>query len=317
VSRPSNLIVLGTRGSGLALAQSRQVAARLGARHENLTIELQTLKTDGDIQQQRALGPGDRGVFVRTIELALLAGDIDFAVHSLKDLPSGETPGLVIGAVPAREDPRDALVSLTPGGLIGLPESALVGTGSPRRRSQLLLARPDLRVESLRGNIDTRAARVSPGDLDAVVLAAAGLIRLGLQRSWETIDPDVCFPAVAQGALALQARADDRLTVERLRVLEDPATRVQVDAERAFLAELGGGCMAPATAWARQESGRLRIDAMVASPDGEHRFVESWEGDPAEATHEARRLAQRLNDRGAQHWLEMARKRADENAGQG
>jgi len=317
VNRPSNSILLGTRGSGLALAQSEQIAAALSARHEGLTVELKTLRTDGDSNHHRALGPGDRGVFVRAIEQALLAGDIDFAVHSLKDLPSGDTPGLVIGAVPPREDPRDALVSLTPGGVDGLPKAARVGTGSPRRRSQLLLARPDLRVEPLRGNIDTRAGRVREGDLDAVVLAAAGLIRLSLARAWEAIDPRICIPAVAQGALALQARADDRPTIERLGVLEDPSTRVQVDAERAFLAELGGGCMAPATAWARPKSGRLRIEAMVASPDGEHRFLESCDCDPAEATVQARRLAQRLNDRGAQHWLEIARKRAEENAGQG
>ena len=309
-------MVMGTRGSGLALAQSMQVAAALSARHEGLAIEPRVLKTEGDLHQEEAIGPDDRGVFVRTIERALLAGEIDFAVHSLKDLPSGDTPGLVLAAVPKREDPRDALVSLSAGGLGGLPDGALVGTGSPRRRSQLLLARPDLRVEPLRGNIDTRAGRVRAGDLDAVVLAAAGLNRLGLDREWVAIDPEICMPAVAQGALALQTRADDRRSIERIAVLEDPPTRFQIDAERAFLAELGGGCMAPATAWAREDSGRLRIDAMVAALDGSNRFVESCDCAHADGPAEARRLAHRLNDRGAQHWLELARKSAERDAEQ-
>jgi len=316
VSKPANEMIMGTRGSGLALAQSMQVAAALGARHDGLAIERRVLKTDGDLHQGEAIGPDDRGVFVRTIEHALLAGEIDFAVHSLKDLPSGDTPGLVLAAVPKREDPRDALVSLSAGGLDGLADGARVGTGSPRRRSQLLLARPDLRVEPLRGNIDTRAGRVRDGDLDAVVLAAAGLIRLGLDREWVAIDPRICIPAVAQGALALQTRADDRRGIERVAALEDPSTRFQVEAERAFLAELGGGCMAPATAWAREDSGRLRIDAMVAALDGEQRFVESCVCEYADGVAEARRLAQRLNDRGAQHWLEAARKSAERDAEQ-
>ena len=309
-------MILGTRGSGLAVAQSNLVASALSARHVGLSIDRRILKTDGDIHDGETFGPDDRGVFVRTIERALLAGEIDFAVHSLKDLPTEETPGLLVAAVPKREDPRDALVGLTTGGLEELPGGARVGTGSPRRRSQLLIARPDLRIEPLRGNIDTRAARVQEGDLDAVVLAAAGLIRLGLDRDWTAIDPRICLPAVGQGALALQARADDRATIERLAVLEDPSTRFQVDAERAFLAELGGGCMAPATAWAREDSGQLHIDAMVAALDGEHRFVESCICEFAAGPTVGRRLAQRLNDRGAQHWIELARRRAEHDAGQ-
>jgi len=314
MSEPSKEMILGTRGSGLAVAQTNMVAAALSERHGGLTIKLRILKTEGDLRQGEPFGPDDRGVFVRTIERALLAGEIDFAVHSLKDLPSGETPGLVLAAVPQREDPRDALVCLSGHGLETLPDGAVVGTGSPRRRGQLLFARPELCLEPLRGNIDTRAARVREGDLDAVVLAAAGLIRLGLDRRWCAIDPTICLPAVGQGALALQARADDRATIECLAVLEDPSTRFQVDAERAFLAELGGGCMAPATAWAREDSGRLHIDAMVAAIDGEHRFVESCRCACADGPDEARRLAQRLNDRGAQQWIEHARKVAAHGA---
>ncbi len=308
MNEPTKKMIVGTRGSGLAVAQTNLVVSALSERHDGLTIERRILKTEGDLRDGEPFGPGDRGVFVRTIERALLACEIDFAVHSLKDLPSGETPGLVVAAVPKREDPRDALVSLSGGDLERLPDGAAVGTGSPRRRGQLLVARPDLRIEPLRGNIDTRAARVREGDLDAVVLAAAGLIRLDLGRSWCVIDPRICLPAVGQGVLALQARADDRATIERLAVLEDASTRFQVDAERAFLAELGGGCMAPATAWAREDSAGLRIDAMVAAIDGEHRFVESCLCAYADGPDEGRRLAQRLNDRGAQHWIELARK---------
>ena len=316
MSEPLKEMILGTRGSGLAMAQTNLVVSALSERHDGLAIERRILKTEGDLREAEPFGPGDRGMFVTTIERALLAGKIDFAVHSLKDLPSGETPGLVLAAVPKREDPRDALVGLSGGGLERLPDGAAVGTGSPRRRGQLLLARPDLRIEPLRGNIDTRVARVRENDLDAVVLAAAGLIRLDLDLPWCVIDPRICLPAVGQGALALLARADDRATIELLTVLEDPSTRFQVDAERAFLAELGGGCMAPATAWAREDSGRLRIDAMVAAIDGEHRFVESCVCSYADGPDEARRLAQRLNDRGAQHWIELARKRAEHGAEQ-
>ncbi len=305
-SPPADLI-LGTRGSGLAVAQTNMVAEALRGRHEGLVIENRILKTEGDVRDKEAFGPGDRGVFVKTIERALLAGEIDFAVHSLKDLPSGETPGLVIAAIPEREDPRDALVSRTAGGLERLPAGARVGTGSPRRRSQLLLARPDLRIEPLRGNIDTRAGRVRDGELDAVVLAAAGLIRLGLQATWHLIDPGICLPAVGQGALAIQARADDAATIECLALLDHAPTRFQVEAERAFLEELGGGCMAPATAWARDESGGLRIDAMVAAIDGHDRIIETCVCDAAAGPVQARQLAQRLNERGAQEWIEQAR----------
>ncbi|NIM01077.1 MAG: hydroxymethylbilane synthase [Acidobacteria bacterium] len=314
MSRSSKEMIVGTRGSGLATAQTKLVASAVGQQHPGVHVDLRILKTEGDVRGG-AFGPGDRGVFVHAIEQALLDGEIDFAVHSLKDLPSGETAGLVIAAVPRREDPRDALISRWDDGFEGLGEQASVGTGSPRRRGQLLLARPDLRIQPLRGNIDTRAGRVADGDLDAVVLAVAGLVRLGLPYAWHAIDPKVCLPAVGQGALALQARADDRTTIERLSVLEDPSTRFQVRAERAFLEELGGGCMAPATAWAREDSGKLRIDAMVAAIDGEHRFLESCVCDPQEGPDEARRLAQRLNDRGAQHWIELARQSPQPDAG--
>ena len=305
MSTPSRLI-LGTRGSALARTQSGHVADALMERHEGLTVELKILKTEGDRQTDRPFGPGDRGVFVKTIEQALLAGEIDFAVHSLKDLPSGDTPGLILAAIPEREDPRDALVSADGATLPELPAGATVGTGSPRRRSQLLVARPDLRLSGLRGNIDTRAARAGV-DLDAVVLAVAGLSRLGIDRPFAPIDPEVCIPAAGQGALAVQARGDDRATIDCLAAIDHAPTRYQVDAERAFLDELGGGCMAPATAWARDTAGALRIEAMVAEIDGGGRYVESAECSYKDGPGQGRGLARRLIERGAQSWIEAAR----------
>lgn len=315
MSRPANTLVVGTRGSGLALAQTGMVADALRAAHDGLVVEREILKTEGDIRSG-AFGPGDRGVFVKTLERALLDGRIDFAVHSLKDLPSGDTPGLALAAVPQREDPRDVLISRFGGGLDELPQGSRVGTGSPRRRSQLLRARPDLRIESIRGNIDSRAARVGDHDLDAVVLAAAGLNRLALDYEWQPIDPAVCLPAVGQGALALQTREDDRTTIERLLALQHDATRSEVAAERAFLDELGGGCMAPATAWARALDGSLEIQAMVAALDGDPRLVESGRCPLADGPDEGRRLAGRLNERGAQRWIEQARIAGEQAAGE-
>ena len=305
--------VLGTRGSALALAQSGIVTRVLDERHEGLAVEQRIVKTDGDIRADAPLGPGDRGVFVKAIEQALLAGEIDFAVHSLKDLPSADTPGLVIAAVPEREDPRDALIASNGASLQDLPQGARVGTGSPRRRGQLLLARPDLSVHALRGNIDTRISRVGQ-ELDAVVLAVAGLKRLGVHQPWSPIDPEVCLLAVGQGALALQAREDDPTTIGRLRVMEHAPTRHQVVAERAFLAELGGGCLAPATAFAQRQSGALRIDAMVAEIDGGGRYVESCTCAVEDGPDRARELAQRLIQRGAQRWIDAARSQASGNA---
>jgi hydroxymethylbilane synthase len=305
VSTPNRLI-LGTRGSALARTQSGHVADALMQLHEGLTVELKIVKTEGDQQTDRPFGPGDRGVFVKTIEQALLAGEIDFAVHSLKDLPSGDTDGLVLAAIPEREDPRDALVTVDGASFADLPRGATVGTGSPRRRSQILVARPDLVLSGLRGNIDTRASRVGD-DLDAVVLAVAGLSRLGLDRKYAPIDPEVCIPAAGQGALAVQSRADDASTIACLAAIDHAPTRRQVDAERAFLTELGGGCMAPATAWAHNDGDGLRIDAMVAELDGGGRYVETATCTLDEGPEVGRRLARRLIERGAQDWIEAAR----------
>ena len=227
-------LVLGTRGSALALWQARHVAGLLGRLRPGLQIEERIIRTSGD-EQRGAFGAGDRGLFVRRIEQALQSEEIDFAVHSMKDLPTEQPADLVIAASPARHDPRDALVSKAGWTFEGLPEGTEIGTGSFRRRTQLLFARPDLRTVALRGNVDTRVRRVADGELDTVALALAGLERLRIDAApYRPIPPSICLPAVAQGALAIEARALDDPVIELLAELDDPATSAAVSAERAY-----------------------------------------------------------------------------------
>jgi hydroxymethylbilane synthase len=213
-------LVLGTRGSALALWQARWVAARLRAAHPGLVVEERIVRTEGDEQQSSPLGRGDVGVFVRRIEQQLVAGTIDLAVHSLKDLPSAQPAGLVVAAVPERHDPRDVVVTRDGSTLEQVRSGTVLGTGSPRRRTQLLHARPDLRTEPMRGNVDTRIRKLAEGRFGGIVLALAGLERLGIDRlPYRPIDPRVCLPAVGQGALAIEIRADDAEARERLAFL--------------------------------------------------------------------------------------------------
>jgi len=260
-------LVLGTRGSALALWQARHVAERLRRVHPELTIEERIIRTEGDIQQQAPLGASDVGVFVRRIEEALLAEEIDFAVHSLKDLPTTQPDGLRIAAVPRRHDPRDALISERGWSVDELPRGARVGTGSLRRRTQLLHRRPDLKLLPVRGNIDTRIRKLRDGEFDALVLALAGIERLGLRDvPLQPIDTERCLPAVGQGALAIETRDTDRRTTGLVAVLDDPVAREEVEAERAFLRRLGGGCLAPATGFARVADGWRELRAVVGDP---------------------------------------------------
>lgn len=260
---------LGTRGSRLALAQSRAVAARLEAAHPSLAVEIVEIRTSGDRIQDVPLGPElGQAFFTKEIEDALLGGEVDLAVHSCKDLATVMPDGLVLGAVPEREDPRDALVSAGRG-LARLPAGANVGTSSIRRRRFLAAARPDLRIVDLRGNVPTRVAAVDEGRCDAVVLAVAGLRRLGMEgRITEVLDPDVLLPAVAQGALALQVREHDEVTRSVVQVLEDAATRAEVTAERACLRRLEAGCQAPVGALGRVTGNELALRVAVAAPQG-------------------------------------------------
>ncbi|MHB1191447.1 MAG: hydroxymethylbilane synthase [Longimicrobiales bacterium] len=260
---------LGTRGSKLALVQSRAVAGRLEAAHRSLTVEIVEIRTSGDRIQDVPLGPHlGQAFFTKEIEDALLEGRVDLAVHSCKDLATALPGGLVLGALPEREDPRDALVSRG-GRLAQLPPGATVGTSSMRRQRFLAAFRPDLRIVDLRGNVPTRVGAVDDGRCDAVVLAVAGLRRLGLEgRITEELDPAVMLPAVAQGALALEVREHDEVTRSLVAVLDDSATRTEVTAERACLHRLEAGCQAPVGALGRVLDGELHLRVAVAAPQG-------------------------------------------------
>ena len=291
---------LGTRGSALARAQSDLVRRDLETRHPGLVVDVRVVRTTGDQLQQGPLASvGGKGLFVKELEEGLVGGDIDFAVHSLKDMPAVVPAGLCLAAVPPRADPRDVLVSRV-GDVAALPTGARIGTASVRRRAQLLARRRDLDVTVLRGNVDTRLRRWRAGDFDAIVLAAAGLARLGVSEPAATPVPtDVLLPAVGQGALAIECRADDAATRTLLAVLDDPAAAAAVAAERGFLVAIGGDCNTPLAAHATVAGGRLRIRAQVSDVEGT-RFVEDeLAGDVAEAADLGRALAARLLDRGA------------------
>ncbi len=260
---------IGTRGSQLALTQSRWVQACLRQQHPQLAVELVTITTSGDRFVEQPLSAiGGKGLFVKEIEEALLAGSIDCAVHSMKDVPGELAPGLVIAAVPAREDARDVLITRGGVELAALRRGARLGTSSLRRMALLRAARPDLEVTNLRGNVDTRLRKLHSGEFDAIVLASAGLRRLGIQPSGMVFfDPAHFTPAIGQGALAIESRADD--SAELVAVLEDTPTRVAVSAERAFLTRAGGSCRTPLAAHATVDSDAIELRALIASPDGQ------------------------------------------------
>jgi hydroxymethylbilane synthase len=259
-------IRLGTRGSKLALTQAGLVADRLRAAHPGLDIEIVTIATAGDRDQSSPLSSGEgAGWFTTAIQQALGAGEVDVAIHSYKDLPTKRPDGLVIAAVPLREDPRDALISRHPGGLHELPRGAVVGTSSPRREAQVREVRPDVEVRSIRGNVETRVTKVDAGEYDAAVLALAGLRRLGIEsRAGHVFGFEEMLPAPAQGALAVECRADDVRTRGLLESIDDPAIRVAVTAERVFLATIDGGCSFPAAAHAEQFGTTLKLAGLIA-----------------------------------------------------
>ena len=265
-------LVLGTRGSKLALAQSGQTAAEITAR-TGILVELTVIRTRGDQVQDRPLAQvGGKGLFTAELEEALHAGRIDFAVHSLKDLPTDDPPGLVLGAIPTRADPRDALVGLR---LDELAQAAVVGTGSLRRQVQLRKLRPDLELRDVRGNVDTRLMKLDRGDYVAIVLAVAGLSRLGIIREdIRPIEIDQMIPAVGQGALAVQCRAGDEAVLAALATMEDRVTRQAINAERAFLAAFGGGCNVPAAAHAHPDGADWIVYAAVEGQRGLRSLVE-------------------------------------------
>jgi len=260
---------LGTRRSALALAQSGMMAHALEQRHPGLTVELVPMVTTGDVVTGDLAEVGGKGLFTEELERGLLDGSLDLAVHSMKDLPVALPEGLVVAAHPERADPRDALVSEAAVDIDGLPEGAVVLTGALRRRAQILLRRPDLRVEPIRGNVDTRLRKWREQGAGGVILACAGLERLGLRDlPLHPVSPEVLLPAPCQGTLALEVRAGTQAE-ELVRALDHPATARAARAERRVVAAFGGNCTLPLAAWAREDGdGRLRLTALLATPDG-------------------------------------------------
>ncbi len=295
-------ISISTRGSKLALAQATSIQAALVAAHPDLQVELIIIQTKGDVVLDRALSRiGDKGLFVSEIEQALLEGAIDLAVHSAKDLPSHTPAGLQLAAFPQRASPFDALVSRHHYGLMELPANARIGTSSLRRACQLRAIRPDCQVVNIRGNVDTRLSKAQGVEYDAIILAAAGLERLGLASViTEVLQAEVMLPAVAQGALALECRADDTSTSDYLRPLDEPFTRRAVLAERAFLARLEGGCQVPLAAFAMVDTtiGHIQLRGLIGQPDGSTIVRGTVLGTSAEPEALGITLAEELLDRG-------------------
>jgi hydroxymethylbilane synthase len=286
-SSQSPPLVIGTRGSPLALAQARQVRDRLAAAHgfDADRIELEVIRTTGDVIRDRPLAEvGGKGLFTKEIEEALLAGAIDLAVHSAKDMVTQLPEGLTIAAVLPREDPRDAFISRRARALDDLPKGATVGTASLRRQALLKRRRPDLSIVSLRGNVDTRLRKLEAGEVDATVLALAGLKRLGrADAATAVLSFDECLPAVGQGIIAIEARADDARTLALLAAVNHADSATALACERAFLAVLDGSCRTPIAGHATVAAGRLRFRGLIAKPDGSEAVETEREGAAADA----------------------------------
>lgn len=299
-------LVIATRGSKLALWQANHVASRLRETHPGLVVDLLPIKTKGDkILDVPLAKVGGKGLFVKEIEEALLDGRADVAVHSMKDVPAEQPEGLVVGIVPEREDPCDMLLSVAHDGLAALPAGARVGTSSLRRKAQLTAARPDLAIVDLRGNLDTRVGKLLDGQFDAIVVAAAGLNRLGLTApKAERLAPPRFLPAAAQGALGIEYRRDDPETAAMLAFFDHAESRDAVAAERAFLARLEGGCQVPIAAFAAIDGDSLTLDGLVADPQTGATFRDAVTGRRHEATTLGRTLAETVLAMGAKAVLD-------------
>ncbi|MCH7717939.1 MAG: hydroxymethylbilane synthase [Chloroflexi bacterium] len=299
-------LIVGTRGSRLALRQTELVVQSLRTHHPELQFQVREVRTEGDRRAQDSLSSiGGQGVFVKELEAALLRREVDLAVHSLKDVPTELTPGLTLAAIPERADPRDALVSRDGATLATLPDGARVGTGSARRAVQIRALRPELTPVDIRGNVDTRIRKADEGEVDAVVLAAAGLERLGLlERAAELLSTDAMLPAVGQGALAIEARADDTQLLDLLAAIDHRETRLACEAERAFLGRLGGGCRLPFGALAVVEGETIRARGFISDMEGARSFRAEVSGPAAEAEPIGVRLAEALLAQGASAFVE-------------
>jgi len=303
-----SLIRIGTRGSPLALAQANMVRAALARAHgvAEDAIEITVIRTTGDTIQDRPLSDvGGKGLFTKEIEQALIDGTVDLAVHSAKDMVTVLPAGLVLAACLPREDARDVLVSRAAKSIAELPQGATVGTASLRRQAQLKMLRPDLAVVPLRGNVETRLKKIAEGVADATILALAGLKRLGLERAAAAVlEPDAFLPAVGQGAIGLETRADDDKTRQLIAPINDPATLIAVTAERAFLAVLDGSCKTPIAGHARIAGAALSFRGLIAKPDGSKSFAAAREGAVIDAVAIGADAGRELKARGGADFFE-------------
>jgi len=306
-------LIIGTRGSKLALWQARWVQEALIKRNSGLQVEIHTIKTRGDkILDVPLAKVGGKGLFVKEIENALLDGRIDLAVHSMKDMPALIPAGLRIGATPARETAEDVLISRNGTAFSELADNAKIGTSSLRRAAQLRAVKPDLDIQPLRGNLDTRLEKLEREGFDAIVLAAAGVKRLGMEnRITEYLDTAIMLPAVGQGALCIEIRNNDSAVEAAVTALDDPGTNTAVSTERAFLNRLEGGCQTPIAAHAQLRDGRVHLVGMVASIDGRQMFKQSIDGPTRAAVSIGTRLADQLLDQGARDILQLLKESAN------
>ena len=297
---------IGARSSPLSLAQAEEVAAPLRRRFPDRRFEVATLSTAGDRDRRSSLASLGRGAFVKEIEVALLDGRIDVAVHSAKDVPSDLPDGLTLAGTVPRQNPRDVLVDRWSLPLDELPPGARIGTSSPRRTAQIRARRPDIELTPIRGNVGTRLEKAGGPDYDGAVLAAAGLARLGrLDEVAQYLPVDLCTPDVGQGTLAVEVREDDRELIEMLALIDDAPTSISLRAERSFLAALRGGCTVPIAAYARIEGGRLRITSMAATPDGSRIYRKDGEWSAERPEEAGRRMAEALLESGAREIVEQ------------
>ncbi|MEO8046527.1 MAG: hydroxymethylbilane synthase [Nitrospirota bacterium] len=306
VGEERSTVVLGTRGSKLAVQQSEWVQAQLHALAPHVTVTLRRIQTSGDKILDVPLAQiGGKGLFVKEIEEALLSGEIDLAVHSMKDVPTELPEGLEILCVPPREDPRDALISRDGWSFKDLPRGARIGTSSLRRQSQFLYARPDLAIAMLRGNLDTRLKKLHEGQFDAIVLAAAGLRRLAWAHEiTEYLSPQICLPAIAQGALGIEGRQEDVFIRALLSGLNHAPSKTAVLAERALLHRLQGGCQVPIAAHATVAGAGVRLEGLVSSVDGKELLRDAAEGTIEDPESIGTQLAERLLSRGGDRILQ-------------
>lgn len=308
-----NKIVIGSRGSELAMWQSNLVKAKLESLFPDLTLAIKIIETTGDkLLDVPIANIGDKGLFTKQIESALLAGEIDVAVHSLKDLQTVQPEGLTIGAILKREVSNDVLIAKRYDSIEDLPHGATVATGSPRRRSQLLNYRSDLRIVDIRGNVPTRLEKFAASDLDAMILAYAGLHRLGMDLHIKQIIPfEIMLPAVGQGAVAVEVRDGDEQTRGLVKKLDDEKSRICATAERSFLRTLEGGCQVPIGAAGRLDGDTIHVEGMAGNPDGSVNLRESISGPKDKAENLGRRLGQLLIEKGAHKLLAETRVTAD------